>query len=121
MRYGGFTGGPVAPLAWLWSPSRPACSPVSLRAIVRASYTTGPELRRPPGATFDDLGQAIDLALARWDLSHLRQFTLEDGTAVVDEEMADELRSSAWTQTIPRTALLSSVVARRVRSGSKFT
>ncbi len=34
--------------------------------------------------------------------------------------MADELRSSAWTQTIPRTALLSSVVARRVRSGSKF-
>jgi len=75
----------------------------------------------PPGATFDNLGEAIDLALARWDLSHLRQFTLEDGTAVVDEEMADELRSSAWTQTIPRTALLSSVVARRVRSGSKFT
>jgi hypothetical protein len=61
----------------------------------------------PPNCTFDQFGQAIDLAFARWDLSHLRQFTLEDGTLSVHEEMADELRGSAFGGgTIPRTMLL---------------
>jgi hypothetical protein len=69
----------------------------------------------PPGCTFDEFGHAIDLAFARWDLSHLRQFTLEDGTLVVDEEMADELRASVFGGTIPRTILLSAKLGRQLK------
>ena len=36
----------------------------------------------PPGLTFNQLGEAIDRAMGRWDLAQLRQFTLADGTAV---------------------------------------
>lgn len=75
----------------------------------------------PPGCTFNDLGQAIDLAFARWDLSHLRQFVLEDGTLAVDDEMADELRASAFGGgTIPRTVLLSAKVGPHLKIGSPF-
>jgi hypothetical protein len=74
----------------------------------------------PPGCTFDEFGRAIDLAFARWDLSHLRQFTLEDGTLVVDEEMADELRASVFGGTIPRTILLSAKLGRQLKAGSRF-
>jgi Plasmid pRiA4b ORF-3-like protein len=75
----------------------------------------------PPNCTFDELGKAIDLAFARWDLSHLRQFALQDGTLVVDEETADELRASAFGGgTIPRTALLSAKVGRQLKVGSAF-
>jgi hypothetical protein len=62
----------------------------------------------PPSCTFDEFGRAIDLAFVRWVMSHLRQFTLEDGILVVDEEMADELGASAFGGgAIPRTLLLS--------------
>jgi hypothetical protein len=74
----------------------------------------------PPSCTFDEFGRAIDLAFARWDMSHLRQFTLEDGMLVVDEEMADELHASALGRTIPRTMLLSAKVGRHVKVGSRF-
>lgn len=75
----------------------------------------------PPTCTFDEFGRAIYLAFARWDLSHLRQFTLEDGTLVVDEEMADELGASAFGGgAIPRTLLLSAKVGRHLEVGSSF-
>jgi hypothetical protein len=75
----------------------------------------------PPSCTFDEFGRAIDLAFARWDLSHLRQFTLDDGTLVVDEEMADELGASAFGGgAIPRTLLLNAKVGRHLQVGSSF-
>ena len=75
----------------------------------------------PPNATFEDFGLAIDLAFARWDLSHLRQFRFEDGTLVVDDESADELRESASVGgTIPRTMPLTTKVSRHVKVGSRF-
>jgi hypothetical protein len=75
----------------------------------------------PPSCTFDEFGRAIDLAFARWDLSHLRQFTLDDGTLVVDEEMADELGASAFGGgAIPRTMLLNAKVGRHLQVGSSF-
>lgn len=74
-----------------------------------------------PSFTFDEFGRAIDLAFARWDLSHLRQFTLEDGTLVVDDEMVHELRASAFGGgAIPRTVLLSAKVGRQLKVGSRF-
>lgn len=48
----------------------------------------------PPRTTFDALGRAIDIAFALWDLSHLREFTLADGTIDADDDSAGELRSS---------------------------
>lgn len=75
----------------------------------------------PPMCTFDELGRAIDLAFARWDLSHLRQFTLQDGTLVVDEESAEELRASAFSGgAIPPTNLLSAKVGQQLKVGSRF-
>jgi Plasmid pRiA4b ORF-3-like protein len=74
----------------------------------------------PPSCTFDEFGRAIDLAFARWDLSHLREFTLDDGTLVVNEEMADELRASAFGGAIPRTMLLSAKASPRLKVGSRF-
>ena len=48
--------------------------------------------------TFADLADAIDTAFARWDLAHLREFRLVDGTRIgpldededEDEELLDE-------------------------------
>jgi hypothetical protein len=75
----------------------------------------------PSSCSFDEFGRAIDLAFARWDLSHLRQFTLEDGTLVVDGEMADELRASAFGGgAIPRAILLDAQVGRHLKVGSRF-
>ena len=45
----------------------------------------GRDLILPPSTTFEQLGVAIDLALARWDLGHLRDFTLADGTRIIDD------------------------------------
>jgi Plasmid pRiA4b ORF-3-like protein len=81
----------------------------------------GREFAVPLSCTFDDFGRAIDLAFARWDLSHLRQFELEDGTLVVDEETADELRASPFGGgAIPRTVLLDTKVGRHVKVGTRF-
>jgi Plasmid pRiA4b ORF-3-like protein len=74
----------------------------------------------PPSCTFEEFGEAIDLAFARWDLAHLRQFTLEDGTLVVDDEMAKELSASPFEGVTPRTMLLSTKVGRHLEVGSRF-
>jgi Plasmid pRiA4b ORF-3-like protein len=72
----------------------------------------------PRNCTFEAFGEAIDLAFARWDLSHLRQFTLEDGTLVVDEEMAEELSASPFG--VSGTMLLSTKVGRHLKAGVRF-
>ena len=36
--------------------------------------------------TFSDLAEAIDDAFARWDRSHLQEFTLADGTRLCDPD-----------------------------------
>jgi len=56
----------------------------------------GMELDPPPGRimlvgpqhTFEQLAEAINLALARWDIAHLHEFALTDGSRVgfLDEE-----------------------------------
>jgi len=42
--------------------------------------------------SFEQLAKAIDDAFGRWDLSHLHEFTLADGTAVgtPDDEFDDD-------------------------------
>ena len=60
----------------------------------------GLELDAPPGRvmiaaphhTLAELSEAIDLAFARWDLSHLHQFKLADGRRAMPE--GDEFDSS---------------------------
>ncbi|WP_147681125.1 IS1096 element passenger TnpR family protein [Actinomyces ruminicola] len=47
----------------------------------------GRDLILPPSTTFEELGLAIDQALARWDLAHLREFALADGTRVVEDRV----------------------------------
>ncbi len=74
----------------------------------------------PPRASFEALGRAIDVALARWDFSHLREFTLDDGTMVTDDQLADELRNS-MSGPIPRVISLREVVKKRVTTvGTQF-
>lgn len=51
----------------------------------------GRDLILPPSTTFEQLGMAIDLALGRWDLAHLRDFTLSDGTRIIDDTTNLEL------------------------------
>lgn len=85
----------------------------------RFDYPPGRVLILPPATTFDQLGSAIDNAFARWDLSHLRTFTLADDTRVCDEELADDLDSSPFG-TIPRTMLLSAKVKASVATGEQF-
>lgn len=74
----------------------------------------------PPRTTFAALGRAIDIAFARWDFSHLREFTLDDGTRIVDDESAAEMRNS-MSGPIPKTASLREVVKKRVATtGTQF-
>ena len=49
-----------------------------------------------PTHTFRDLAGGIDTAFARWDRSHLCQFTLADGRVVTDAESAEDLESSPF-------------------------
>ena len=61
----------------------------------------GGDLERPPGRvflvgpshSFAQLAEAINLAFARWDLSHLHEFELADGRRIgyPDDEFAPEL------------------------------
>jgi hypothetical protein len=69
--------------------------------VVELRSGRGETLDPPPGRvllvgpthTFGDLARAIDQAFARWDLSHLHEFRLEDGTRIgmLDLEDDDEL------------------------------
>jgi hypothetical protein len=49
-----------------------------------------------PSHTFTDLAVAIDAAFARWDLSHLRVFTLPDGRTVTDAESPEEFDATPF-------------------------
>ncbi len=96
---------------------------------VELLHGRGEDFYPPPGrvllvpsrTSFDELGVAIDRAFGRWDLAHLRRFTLPDGTDVVDDEMAREMIGSGFDDGVPRTRSLASSVARGVSRGDRFT
>ena len=68
----------------------------------------GLTLRRPPGRellvgpqhTLADVARATDLAFARWDLSHLHEFTFPDGRryGIPDDEYGQEILDCARVQ-----------------------
>lgn len=76
----------------------------------------------PPRTTFETLATAIDDAFARWDRAHLQMFTLADGTMVSDRETLEE-GDYAFDpdQPIPRTVEITASVARRIKTGDRFT
>lgn len=82
--------------------------------------TPGRVMLLPPRTTFDQLGEAIDVAFARWDLSHLRQFVLPDGAVVCDEESATD-EPATPVGAISRTVLLSEPVKQHVSVGDRFS
>jgi hypothetical protein len=63
------------------------------------------EFEAPPGRvmlvsanhSLADLAEAIDLAFARWDISHLHMFTLPNGLALASED--DEVDAEAGATT----------------------
>ncbi|WP_189969523.1 IS1096 element passenger TnpR family protein [Streptomyces violascens] len=61
---------------------------------------------------FTELATAIDAAFGRWDLSHLHQFTLADGTEISPLEWWDD---EAPEGTVDGAATLS-----RLKAGAKF-
>ncbi|HWI33730.1 MAG TPA: hypothetical protein VNS83_05415 [Lapillicoccus sp.] len=75
----------------------------------------------PPATTFEQLAEAINVALGRWDLGHLSRFVLADGTSVEDAETRAESIQAVFTDGIPRTTLLTERVGKLVRSGDRFT
>lgn len=76
----------------------------------------------PPRTTFDDFGVAVDLALGRWDLAHLRQFRLADGTVISDEDTIEELATAMFSphDVTPPTKDITSPVASSVKKGDVF-
>lgn len=79
----------------------------------------GRDLLIPPRTTFDELAQAIDRFLGRWDLAHQRMFRLPDGTTVCSPQLIMELESSPFTghPHLP----LSTSLGRRVKRGEPFS
>lgn len=73
-----------------------------------------------PSHTFMDLARAINDAFARWDLSHLSMFTLEDGRVVTDEETGAEMTASGGGPLITPLDIESVKVARTVELGAEF-
>jgi len=82
----------------------------------------GRDLIVPPSTTFEQLGLAIDRALGRWDLAHLREFTLADGTRITDEETRRMLHSGGFGEGIlvERTADLGERVKKHVSVDDVF-
>jgi hypothetical protein len=75
-----------------------------------------------PSHTFSDLATAIDGAFARWDRSHLCQFTLADGTVVTDEGTGDQLLETPFGP-VPTAPLVlgRAKVADVVKPGDEFS
>lgn len=82
----------------------------------------GRDLILPPSTTFEQLGLAIDRALGRWDLAHLREFTLADGTRITDEETRRMVHSGGFGEGIlvERTADLGERVKKHVSVDDVF-
>ena len=72
----------------------------------------------PPATTFEQLAEAINVALGRWDLGHLSRFVLADGTSVEDAKTRAESIQAVFTDGIPRTTLLTERVGKLVRSAN---
>jgi len=80
---------------------------------IRLDPTPGRVFLVGPGHSFEHLAEAINSAFARWDLSHLHEFELQDGRRIgfPDDEFASEL---AWLDH----AKLK--VARELKPGDEF-
>jgi hypothetical protein len=66
-----------------------------------------------PSHTFKQLADAIDDAFARWDRSHLQEFTLDDGTRLCDPDPDWQIEGEV-TENYQRVKLS------RLRSGEQF-
>lgn len=73
-----------------------------------------------PSHTFEDLAEAINLAFARWDLSHLSVFTLSDGRILADEFNGPELGNTAFGPIQEVLDYARVKVARTVNAGDEF-
>lgn len=73
-----------------------------------------------PAHTFEDLADAINTAFARWDIAHLSEFTLSDGTVVEDPAYQDDLGGSLSGPIAARMEMSSTKVARTVAQGEQF-
>lgn len=73
-----------------------------------------------PSHTFADLADAINIAFARWDPSHLSLFTLADTRMVTDPQTADELAGSTAGPIRATLDIRSAKVARTVKPGDEF-
>ena len=74
-----------------------------------------------PSHTFADLAAAVNLAFARWDLSHLWVFTMPDGTLVADEEVLDEREADSPSSPGARGVdLASTKVSQLAERGTSF-
>lgn len=70
-----------------------------------------------PDHTFAQLAAAINDAFARWDRSHLSEFTLSDGRLVTDAETGEELSEEEQVSWLD---LAQTRVAATVRPGEEF-
>jgi hypothetical protein len=73
-----------------------------------------------PSHTFLDFARAINDAFARWDLSHLSMFTLDDGRVITDEYTGAELAAAAAGPVLAPLDIGSAKVARILEPGAEF-
>lgn len=73
-----------------------------------------------PSHTFEDLAEAVNVAFARWDHSHLSVFTLRDGRMLTDEFNGPELGNSAFGPVQEVLDFARVKVARTVKAGDEF-
>lgn len=73
-----------------------------------------------PSHTFMDLADAINTAFARWDLAHLSEFTLSDGTIVTDPESGLEFVASGFGPVHRLVDIERAKVAETVELGAEF-
>lgn len=73
-----------------------------------------------PSHTFLDLADAVNIAFARWDHSHLSMFTLADGTEVTDTETAADLAGGTSGPIRVALDIATAKVARELKPGASF-
>jgi hypothetical protein len=73
-----------------------------------------------PSHTFAQFADAINIAFARWDRSHLSLFALPDGRIVTDSETGAELTESAGGPVVAALDIVTARVAGTVELGSQF-
>lgn len=72
-----------------------------------------------PSHTFAALADAINVAFARWDMAHLAEFTLSDGTGITQLEYNEEPTGITGPITVPLD-MATTKVSRTVKAGDEF-